>query len=96
MAGTIEEGMSEEEFAESAWERAMFEGELKFRQVTGEVTDAEAELADFKSKQERKKQAMLKRAKAEMKELLDEEDLGGDDLDAHLDTLNAGDDNTVD
>merc|ERR1712125_101558 len=89
MAGTIEEGMSEEAFTESVWERALFEGELKYRQMNGEVTDTEAELADFKSQQERKKEAMLKRAKEELKEILDEENLGGEDLDAKLDTLEA-------
>ena len=94
MAGTIMEGMSEEAFTESVWERALFEGELKYRQMNGEVTDTVAELADFKSQQERKKEAMLKRAKEELKEILDEEDLGGEDLDAKLDTLEASADNT--
>jgi len=96
MAGTIEEGMSEEAFTESVKDRALFEGELKLRQINGEETDAESELADFKSQQERKKQAMLKRAKEELKEILDEEDLGGDDLDAKLDKLEASADNTED
>jgi hypothetical protein len=96
MAGTIEEGMSEADFTESVWERATFEGDLKYRQMIGEVTDTETELADFKTQQERKKEAMLKRAKKEMKEILAEEDLGSDDLDAHLDTLDAAADNTED
>lgn len=96
MAGTLEEGMTEEEFIESVWERAMFEGDLKYRQMNGEATDAEAELADFKSKQERKKEAMLKRAKSELKEILDEEELGGDDLNEKLDTIEASADNTED
>jgi hypothetical protein len=94
MAGTVEEGMSEEAFTESVWERAMFEGDLKYRQLKGGVTDAESELADFRAQQERKKQTMLKRAKDELKELLDEENLGGDDLDAHLESLDPDDDNT--
>ena len=94
MAGEVGEGVSEEEFTESVWERAMFEGDLKFRQMNGEVTDAESELADFKSQQERKKEAMLKRAKDELKEILAEEDLGGEDLDAKLDSLEASADNT--
>jgi hypothetical protein len=96
MAGTIEEGMSEADFTESVWERATFEGDLKYRQMNGEITDTETELADFKSQQERKKVAMLKRAKQEMKDILAEEDLGSDDLDAHLDTLDASSDNTED
>lgn len=96
MAGTIAEGMTEAEFTESVWERAMFEGDLKYRQMNGEVADAETELANFKSRQERKKEAMLKRAKEELKEILAEEDLGGDDLDAKLDSLEASADNTED
>lgn len=72
--------LSEEEFIKSVWDRAMFEGDLKYRQISGESTNAEAELADFKAKQERKKQMMLKRAKEELAEALNEENLGGDDL----------------
>jgi len=79
MAGTVDEDMTEEAFIESVWDRAMFEGDLKYRQMKGEALDEEAELLDFKAKQERKQQAMLKKAKEELKELLDEEDLGGDD-----------------
>lgn len=94
MAGTVEEGMTEAQFTESVWERAIFEGDLKYRQMNGEVADPEAELADFKSRQERKKEAMLKRAKEELKEILAEEDLGGEDLDAKLDSLEASADNT--
>lgn len=80
MAGTIDGDMTEEAFIESVWDRAMFEGDLKYRQMKGEDLDEEAELLDFKAKQERKQQAMLKKAKDELKEILDEEDLGGDDL----------------
>ena len=94
MAGDIDESMTEEAFTESVWERAMFEGELVYRKMQGEVTDADAELEDFKARQERKKQAMLKRAKDEMKELLEEENLGGDDLDEKLDKIEADADNT--
>mmetsp|Transcript_20950 Transcript_20950/g.29570 ORF Transcript_20950/g.29570 Transcript_20950/m.29570 type:complete len:488 (+) Transcript_20950:192-1655(+) len=79
MAGSIEEGMTEEEFIKSVWDRAMFEGDLKYRQMQGETTNEESELADFKQKQEIKKQTMLKRAKQELADLLDEEDLGGID-----------------
>ncbi len=88
--------MTEAEFTESVWERAMFEGDLKYRQTNGEVTDAETELANFKNRQERKKEAMLKRARDELKEILAEEDLGGKDLDAKLDSLEASADNTED
>jgi hypothetical protein len=96
MEGSIEDGMSEEEFSKANWDRAMFEGDLKYRQLNGEITDAAADaaIADFKAQQERKKQTMLQRAKEELKELLDEEDLGGDDLDEKLEKLEADADNT--
>jgi hypothetical protein len=94
MSGTIDESMSEESFTESVWERATFEGDLVYRQMKGETTDAEVELEDFKARQERKKQAMLKRAKNELKELLEEENLGGDDLDEKLDKIDPDADNT--
>ena len=94
MAGEIEKDLSEEAFTESVWERALFEGDLKYRQMKGETTDAEMELADFKAQQERKKQTMLKRAKEELKELLDEENLGGEDLDEKLESIDPDADNT--
>ena len=86
MAGTVNEDMTEEAFTESIWERALFEGDLKYRQMNGETPDAEAELENFKARQERKQQTMLKRAKEELKEILEEEDLVGADLKATLDT----------
>jgi len=74
MAGTVADTTTEEEFTEQVWERAMFEADLKYRQMNGEeVLSADAELADFKSRQERKKETMLKRAKQELAELLDED-----------------------
>ncbi|KAL7571496.1 hypothetical protein ACA910_020916 [Epithemia clementina (nom. ined.)] len=74
MAGTISDSTTDEEFKEQVWERAMFEADLKYREMKGEKgLDAEAELADFKSRQERKKQTMLKRAKKELAELLNED-----------------------
>jgi hypothetical protein len=84
MAGTVDEDMTEEAFIESVWDRAMFEGDLKYRQMKGEVLDEEAELLDFKSKQERKQQTLLKKAKDELKEILEEENLGGADFEAKL------------
>lgn len=89
MAGTVDAELSEESFLKSVWERAMFEGDMVYRKVKGEATHADAELEDFKAKQERKKHAMLKRAKLELKEILEEEDLGGDDLNEKLDTMDA-------
>ena len=74
MAGTIPESTTDEEFTQQVWDRAMFEADLKYRQMKGETgLDAEAELADFKARQERKKETMLKRAKEELAELLDED-----------------------
>ena len=65
---------SEEEYVQSVWERAMFEGDLKYRMLHGQETDERKELAEFKKKQERKKATMLERAKASLDEMLDEED----------------------
>lgn len=84
MAGTVNEDMDEEEFIESVWDRAMFEGDLKYRQMNGEEPDVDAELLDFKTQQERKQQTMLKMAKQELQEVLDEENLGG--VDDNVDT----------
>lgn len=75
---------SEEEYIQSVWERALFEGDLKYRMMHGQETDERKELAEFKKKQEKKKATMLERAKAGLQELLDEDDLvkyGGDDDD---------------
>ena len=84
MAGTVSEDMSEEDFIESVWDRAMFEGDLKFRQMNGEEPDVDAELLDFKTQQERKQQTMLKMAKQELQDILEEENLGG--VDDNVDT----------
>jgi len=53
---------SEEEYIKSVWERAMFEGDLKWRMMHGRDTDERKELADFLSEQEKKKEVALKRA----------------------------------
>lgn len=87
MGGAVGADVSEEGFTESVWERALFEGDLVYRQMNGEATDADAELEDFKAKQARKKQAMLQKAKSELKEILEEENLGGDDLNEKLDKM---------
>jgi hypothetical protein len=81
MAGTVDGDMTEEAFIESVWDRAMHEGDVKYRQMKGEDLDEEAELLDFKAKQERKQQAMLKKAKDELKEILGEDDLDDSDED---------------
>jgi len=75
MSGEISD-MTEEEYIESIWDRALFEGDLVWRQLNGVETNEEEELRDFKSKQEKKKQAMLERAKASLAELLDEDTVG--------------------
>lgn len=56
-------GMTEEEYIESVWERAMFEGDLKYRMMHGGETDERKELAEFEAKQAKKKEAALRRAK---------------------------------
>merc|ERR1712194_668095 len=56
-------GMTEEEFIKSVWERAMFEGDLKYRMMRGGKTDERKELAEFMSKQDMKKATALKKAK---------------------------------
>eukprot|EP00527_Entomoneis_sp_CCMP2396_P007618 CAMPEP_0198140352 /NCGR_PEP_ID=MMETSP1443-20131203/3525_1 /TAXON_ID=186043 /ORGANISM="Entomoneis sp., Strain CCMP2396" /LENGTH=528 /DNA_ID=CAMNT_0043802745 /DNA_START=86 /DNA_END=1672 /DNA_ORIENTATION=- len=75
MAGSVSgDTTTEEEFTKQVWERALFEANLKYRQMNGEEDlDTEAEMADFKTRQERKKQTMLKRAKEDLAELLDED-----------------------
>lgn len=75
---------SEEEYIKSVWERALFEGDLKYRMLHGQETDERKELAEFKKKQEKKKATMLERAKAQLNEVLDDEDKlvkAGDDDD---------------
>jgi len=70
---------SEEEYIKSVWERALFEGDLKYRMLRGMDTDERKELADFKKKQEKKKATMLERAKASLQEMLDEDEESDDD-----------------
>jgi hypothetical protein len=85
MAGTIDnDATSEEDFIKSVWDRALFEGDLKYRQLKGETVDTAAELVFFQKQQERKQAAMLERAKKELKSMLEEEGLGGEDLDRKL------------
>lgn len=70
---------SEEEYIKSVWERALFEGDLKYRMLRGMDTDERKELAEFKKKQEKKKSMMLERAKASLQEMLDEDEDTDDD-----------------
>lgn len=64
---------SEAEYIKSVWDRAMFEGDLKYRMLHGQATDERKELAEFKKKQEKKKAMMLERAKAELDGILNDE-----------------------
>ena len=79
-ASTSAEGtkLTEDEFMKDIWERALLEGDLKYRETHGEDNDPAGELEDFKRQQERKKEIMLKKAKEELREILDKENLGGD------------------
>jgi len=76
-------GMTEEEYIVKVWDRAMFEGDLKYRMMHGGETDERAELAVFMTKQEKKKQAALKKAKKALEgklgDLLDGDDDDDDD-----------------
>ena len=77
---------SEEEYIKSVWERALFEGDLKYMMLHGQETDERKELAEFKKKQEKKKAMMLERAKAALNQALGEDDalipaIRGDDVD---------------
>ena len=91
MSGEISKDMEEIDFADSVWDQALVEADLKYRQMHEDDPDAEGELADFQAQQERKKQTMLQRAKDEMKELLEAEDLGGSDLEENLASLKVED-----
>ena len=78
MAGTIPDDMPEDEFSKTVWDRALLEGDIKYRVSKGEKVDEADELATFQARQERKQKAMLKRAKEELKAVL-QGDLGDDD-----------------
>jgi len=84
-------GMTEEEFIKSVWERAMFEGDLKYRMMRGGNTDERKELAEFIKKQEVKKEAALKKAKAKL-----EESLGSDVFTKNQDDDTGKDDDSDD
>ena len=65
---------SEDEYIKSVWERALFEGDLKYRMLHGQETDERKELAEFKKKQEKKKTMALERAQQQLNAVLDDED----------------------
>jgi hypothetical protein len=70
---TLGGDMDEEAFLQKNWERALKEGEWAYRRSNGELTEEEAanEMEDFKILQDKKQQAMLKRAKEELKDIID-------------------------
>lgn len=72
--------LSEEEYIKEIWDRALLEGDIKFRQLNGEANDPEGEIANFAAQQERKQEIMLKKAKQDLRTVLDEENLGGDNI----------------
>eukprot|EP00594_Rhizosolenia_setigera_P007625 CAMPEP_0178954186 /NCGR_PEP_ID=MMETSP0789-20121207/8847_1 /TAXON_ID=3005 /ORGANISM="Rhizosolenia setigera, Strain CCMP 1694" /LENGTH=486 /DNA_ID=CAMNT_0020635553 /DNA_START=82 /DNA_END=1542 /DNA_ORIENTATION=+ len=72
-------GMTEEEYIESVWERAMFEGDLKYRMMHGGETDERKELAEFLDKQDKKKEIALRKAQEAMKGLVPSGDDDDDD-----------------
>lgn len=78
-------GMTEEEYIVKVWDRAMFEGDLKYRMMHGGQTDERAELAVFMTKQEKKKQAALKKVtkalEGKLGDLLEDDDDDDDDDD---------------
>lgn len=74
-------GMAEEEYIESVWERAMFEGDLKYRMMHGGETDERKELAEFLEKQDKKKEIALRKAQEAMKGLVPTGDDDDDDDD---------------
>lgn len=81
MAGTIDSTTtSQEEYTKENWERALFEGEVKYRQMKGEKVDVDEEFEDFETRQEKKQQAMLARAKQELTDVLESDGLKADDL----------------
>jgi hypothetical protein len=70
---TLGGDMDEEAFLQKNWDRAVKEGEWAYRRSNGDLTEEEAanEMEDFKILQDKKQQAMLKRAKEELKDIID-------------------------
>merc|ERR1712032_1397334 len=78
---TSDDIQTEEEFIESVWETALVEGEKKYVEIyESDVEDVD----DFVARQKQKKRMMLKRAKEDLADILDEEDLLEGDEDDDL------------
>jgi len=61
MGGSV--GMNEEEYVKKVWDKALLEGDIMYRQLHGGAGDARKDRADFDVRQEKKKEAALKKAK---------------------------------
>jgi hypothetical protein len=79
MAGTTD--LKEDKYVEAVWDRALMEGELKYREMHGEKVNKDAEYSDFEERQKRKEETFLKLAKEELAEILEEEGLNDESFD---------------
>jgi len=75
VGGQLEElgGITELEFVEVVFDRAMLEGEIQYRIANGEKLDEDMEMPDFKAKQDRKQKVLLMKAKEELVDALGED-----------------------
>ena len=80
MAGKLN-GMTEEQFEIKMWKKALKEGEKRYQVYLGEVPDENGEIK-LNSERRMKKieEVMLERARAEMRQLLEEEGENFDDV----------------
>ena len=76
MAGSLDEGTTENDFRKENWDQAVSEAIKKYNQLRREDDDIDPELLDFETQQKLKEKAMLKKAKAELQAILNEENLG--------------------
>ena len=76
MAGLLDEGTTENAFRKENWDQAVSEAIKKYNQLRRVDDDIDPELLDFETQQKLKEKAMLKKAKAELQAILDEENLG--------------------
>ena len=76
MSGAVDSAtVSEEEYVETVWDRALKEGEWAYKKSKGELTEEEAagELVTFKARQAKKEEVMLQRAKEELAKVMKED-----------------------
>lgn len=80
MAGKLG-GLTEEQFEAKMWNEALKEGEKRYRILLGEIPDDDGNYQmSFEAKQKRIEDVMLERARAEMRQLLEEEGENFDDV----------------